>query len=96
MRLGVTKKEFLALTLGDIAALREAIRKADERADLERGQLRADHFNVHRDGKKKPQPFTADECRMYQVEISEEEEEEAMDTTVRARLQLIQSASETP
>jgi len=33
---------------------------------------------------------------MYQVEISEEEEEEAMDATVRARLQLIQSASETP
>ena len=33
---------------------------------------------------------------MYQVEISEEEEEEAMDSAVRARLQLIQSASETP
>jgi hypothetical protein len=74
--------------------LRDAIRKDDERADLERGQLRADLFNLHRDSKKKPSPFTADDCRMYAVEKTEAEEEEEMNATVLARLQSIQSAKE--
>ena len=81
--------------MGDVSALRDAIRKDDERADLERGQLRADLFNLHRDSKKKPSPFTADECRIYAVEKTEAEEEEEMNATVLARLQSIQSQKET-
>lgn len=88
----MTKDEFETLTLGDIAALRKAIQKDDERTDLERGQLRADSFNMNRDTKKKPTPFTADECRMYQVYKTEAEEAAEMDAAVKARLQSIQSA----
>lgn len=94
VRLGVTKAEFETLTLGDIAALRKAIQKDDERADLERGQLRADAFNMNRDAKKKPTPFTADECRMYTVIKTEAEEAAEMDAAVKARLQSIQFAKE--
>tara|TARA_R100000951_G_scaffold14328_4_gene11244 strand:+ start:260 stop:559 length:300 start_codon:yes stop_codon:yes gene_type:complete len=88
----VTKEEFSTLTLGDISELRKAIQKEDERADLERGQLRADLFNLHRDTKKKPSAFTADECRMYQVYKTEAEEAAEMEAAVLARLQSIQSA----
>jgi hypothetical protein len=90
----VTKEEFASLTLGDVTALRKAIQKDDERVDFERGQLRADLFNLHRDSKKKPSPFTPDECRIYAVVKTPEEEAAEMDAAVQARLQSIQSAKE--
>lgn len=91
----MTKEEFSTLTLGDVTALRKAIQKDDERVDFERGQLRADLFNLHRDSKKKPSPFTPDECRMYAVVKTQEEEEAEMDAAVHARLQSIQSSKRT-
>ena len=90
----MTKEEFASLTLGDVTALRKAIQKDDERVDFERGQLRADLFNLHRDSKKKPSPFTPDECRIYAVVKTPEEEAAEMDAAVQARLQSIQSAKE--
>jgi hypothetical protein len=80
------KSEFLDLTIAELGAIRKAIADDDSRVDLERGQLRADLFNLHRDTKKKPNPFTADECRMYQSGTTEEDEAREMDAFVRARL----------
>ncbi len=49
---------------------------------------------MNRDTKKKPTPFTADECRMYTVIKTEAEEAAEMDAAVKARLQSIQFTKE--